>query len=149
MPLQERFVHNLKRYREQLGCTQEQLGTKLGTDRTVISRYERTSSRMNLERADMLARALDIDVRVLLETPVNKTLVHKPPGKPISSELVGAKVREVRTISALSQREIGDRIGMDRNHLSRIETKGADVAILLSTLEKLAQALGVKPTDLL
>ena len=150
MSLQERFVKNLRRYRDELGCSQEELGNRIGTDRTAISRYERTSSRMNLERADALARALDIDVRVLLDTPVDKRFVHRPPGKPVSSKLVGEKVRELRMAEGISQKAAGDRIGMDRNHIGRIEASGgATVVLQLATLEKLARAFGVKPTDLL
>ncbi|MEX3943339.1 helix-turn-helix domain-containing protein [Paraburkholderia sp. BR10937] len=150
MSLQERFIKNLKRYRESLGCSQEELGNRLGSDRTAISRYERTSSRMTIERADALARALDVDVRVLLDTPVEENLAHSPPGAPVSSKLVGQHVRDRRTVEQISQKEFGDRIGMDRNHVSRIEAaSGSAVAIRLATLEKLAAAFGIKPTDLL
>lgn len=151
MSLQERFVQNLRRYREQVQVSQEELGSRLGSDRTVISRYERTSSRMTLERADALARALEIDVRVLLDTPADKRIAHKPPGAPVSSKLVGQNVRSLRTAEKVSQKELGDRIGMDRNHVSRIEAVSGDttVALQLSTLEKLATAFGIKPSDLL
>ncbi|PVX82412.1 helix-turn-helix domain-containing protein [Paraburkholderia unamae] len=150
MSLQERFIKNLKRYREELGCSQEQLGNRLGSDRTAISRYERTSSRMTIERADALARALDVDVRVLLETPEDHPIAHRPPGSPISSKLVGQNVRDRRTAQHISQKELGDRVGMDRNHVSRIEASTSSAAALqLATLEKLAVAFGIKPTDLL
>jgi transcriptional regulator with XRE-family HTH domain len=150
MSLQERFIKNLKRYREAVGCSQEQLGNRLGSDRTAISRYERTSSRMTIERADALARALDVDVRVLLDTPEDRAIAHSPPGPPVSSRLVGQNVRDRRTAQDISQKELGDRIGMDRNHVSRIEgASGSAAALRLSTLEKLAAAFGIPPTDLL
>ncbi|WP_221311822.1 helix-turn-helix domain-containing protein [Paraburkholderia atlantica] len=150
MSLQERFIKNLKRYREAVGCSQEQLGNRLGSDRTAISRYERTSSRMTIERADALARALDVDVRVLLDTPEDRAIAHRPPGAPVSSKTVGQNVRNRRAAAQISQKELGDRIGMDRNHVSRIEgASGSAAALRLSTLEKLASALGIRPTDLL
>lgn len=105
---------------------------------------------MTLERADALARALDVDVRVLLDTPVDKRIAHKLPGAPVSSKLVGQNVRNLRTEEKISQKELGDRIGMDRNHISRIEaSSGSAAALQLTTLEKLAAAFGIKPTDLL
>lgn len=150
MSLQERFIKNLKRYRESLGCSQEELGNRLGSDRTSISRYERTSSRMTIERADALARALDIDVRVLLDTPEDRPISRKPPGAPVSSQLVGQNVHIRRTTERISQKEFGNRVGMDRNHVSRIEASTSPAAALqLTTLEKLAEAFGIKPTDLL
>ncbi|WP_415765502.1 helix-turn-helix domain-containing protein [Paraburkholderia sp. J10-1] len=150
MSLQERFIKNLKRHREARGCSQEELGNRLGSDRTAISRYERTSSRMTIERADALARALDVDVRVLLDTPEDQPIADRPPGDPVSSRLVGQNVRDRRTAQHISQKEFGDRVGMDRNHVSRIEASTSSAAALqLATLEKLAVAFGIKPTDLL
>ncbi|MDR5751360.1 MULTISPECIES: helix-turn-helix transcriptional regulator [unclassified Caballeronia] len=150
MTLQERFIRNLRRFREDLNWTQEQLGSAMGSDRTVIGRYERSSSRMNLERADELARALGVDVRALLESPTTGPIVRRPPGGPVSSRQVGAKVKMMREAEGITQQELGERIGMDRNHISRIEAQGDNVAALqLSTLERLAAALRVKPVDLL
>ncbi|NYH18775.1 helix-turn-helix domain-containing protein [Paraburkholderia bryophila] len=150
MTLQERFIRNLRRFREDLGWSQEQLGSAMGSDRAVIGRYERSSSRMNLERADELARALGLDVRVLLESPTTGEIVRRPPGAPVSSRLVGAKVKMMREAEGITQQELGQRIAMDRNHVSRIEAQGdKSAALLLSTLERLAAALGVKPVDLL
>ncbi|WP_051672717.1 helix-turn-helix domain-containing protein [Caballeronia glathei] len=150
MTLQERFIRNLKRFREDLDWTQEQLGSAMGSDRTVIGRYERSSSRMNLERADELARALGVDVRALLESPTTGEILRRPPGGPVSSRQVGAKVKMMREAEGITQQELGERIGMDRNHISRIEAQGGKVAALqLSTLERLAAALRVKPVDLL
>lgn len=149
MSLQERFVQNLRRYRLSLGCSQEELGNRLGSDRTVISRYERTSSRMTLERADALARGLDIDVRVLLDTPSDEEIIRVQPGKPVSSETVGEKVQQLRKAEGITQKDLGNRTGMDRNRISQIEASSGKVAALqLSTLERLAVAFGIKPTEL-
>jgi transcriptional regulator with XRE-family HTH domain len=150
MTLQERFIRNLKRFRVDLNWSQEQLGSAMESDRTVIGRYERSSSRMNLERADELARALGVDVRVLLESPTTGEIVRRPPSGPVSSRQVGAKVKLLREAEGITQQELGERIGMDRNHVSRIEAQGDKVAALqLSTLERLAAGLRVKPVDLL
>jgi transcriptional regulator with XRE-family HTH domain len=149
MPLHALFAHNLRRYREQLELSQEELGNRVGSDRTVISRYERTPPKLTLERAYALACALDIDLKVLLDTPVDKALVARPPSAPVTSAQVGANARALRDTQDLSQKDIGDRMGVDRNTISRIERTDQDSPELqLTTLEKLAAALGVKPTDM-
>ncbi|MFL9914701.1 helix-turn-helix transcriptional regulator [Paraburkholderia fungorum] len=151
MTLQERFARNLKRYREELGWSQEQLGSMVGSDRTAISRLERQRGKITLQRADTLATAMKIDVRVLLETPTTAPLRHRPPTDPISTAQIGAKVLELRTAEEISQKTLGSRVGIDRNLISRLEAPGQNqlAPVELSTLEKLATALHVKPTDLL
>jgi DNA-binding Xre family transcriptional regulator len=50
----------------------------------------------------------------------------------------------------ISQKTLGERVGIDRNHISRIEApNGPTPPLELATLERLAMALGVKPIDLL
>jgi transcriptional regulator with XRE-family HTH domain len=151
MTLQERFARNLKRYREELGWSQEQLGSLVGSDRTGISRLERQGGKITLQRAEALANALKIDVRVLLETSASAPLHPAPPGKPISTADIGAKILELRTAEGVSQKTLGARVGVDRNLISRLEAVGDNqlAPIELSTLEKLAAALRVRPTDLL
>ncbi|WP_420715684.1 helix-turn-helix domain-containing protein [Cupriavidus sp. D39] len=60
--------------------------------------------------------------------------------------VVGKAVRRHRETQGLSQRELGDRVGLDRNHVSRIEVGTTNIA--LDTLEKMANALGVTAEDL-
>jgi DNA-binding Xre family transcriptional regulator len=104
---------------------------------------------MTLERADALARALDIDVRVLFDTPIGNEIIRVQPGKPVSSETVGEKVQQLRKAEGITQKDLGDRTGLDRNRISQIEASSGKVAALqLSTLEKLAAAFGIKPTEL-
>ncbi len=150
MSLQERFARNLKRYREELGWSQEKLGSTIGSDRTGISRLERTFGNITIERAHALATAMGIDVRVLMDTPVGTPLLHQAPSSTVSSEAVGARVFQLRNAEEVSQKTLGDRVGLDRNHISRIEApKGRAAQIELATLEKIATALRVKPGDLL
>ncbi|RDJ98526.1 helix-turn-helix domain-containing protein [Paraburkholderia lacunae] len=151
MTLQERFARNLKRCREELGWSQEQLGSMVGSDRTGISRLERKAGKITLQRAEALATAMEMDVRILLETPVTASLHRRPPGDQTSTAQIGAKVLELRTAEGVSQKTLAARVGIDRNLISRLEAPGENqlAPIELSTLEKLATALRVKPTDLL
>jgi transcriptional regulator with XRE-family HTH domain len=60
---------------------------------------------------------------------------------------VGDNVRELRTLSALTQEELADRAGITATALSRIERNEAEPRP--STLRKLAAALGVEPRELI
>ena len=60
---------------------------------------------------------------------------------------VGDNVRELRTLSALTQEELADRAGITATALSRIECNEAEPRP--STLRKLAAALGVEPRELI
>jgi transcriptional regulator with XRE-family HTH domain len=150
MTLRERFARNLKRYRVELGWSQERLGNFIGADRTGISRLERTFGNPTLERADALATAMGIDVRVLMDTSVTAPLIRREPTGDVSSAAVGVRLAELRNAEGISQKTLGERVGIDRNHISRIEApNGPATPLELATLERLATALGVKPTDLL
>jgi transcriptional regulator with XRE-family HTH domain len=60
---------------------------------------------------------------------------------------VGDNVRELRTLSALTQEELADRAGITATALSRIERNEAEPRP--STLRKLAAALSVEPRELI
>lgn len=60
---------------------------------------------------------------------------------------VGNNVRELRTLSALTQAELASRVGITATALSRIERNEAEPRP--STLRKLATALGVEPSTLI
>ncbi|MDP9478071.1 MAG: helix-turn-helix domain-containing protein [Actinomycetota bacterium] len=60
---------------------------------------------------------------------------------------VGNNVRELRTLSALTQAELASRAGITATALSRIERNEAEPRP--STLRKLATALGVEPSTLI
>lgn len=62
-------------------------------------------------------------------------------------KLFGANVRLYREAVGISQAEVATRMGVDRAYVSLIE-RGEQNATLLSIWE-VAQALGVKPADLL
>ncbi|HLG89129.1 MAG TPA: helix-turn-helix transcriptional regulator [Alphaproteobacteria bacterium] len=61
--------------------------------------------------------------------------------------IFGANVRRYRLKATLSQEAVAERMGVDRAHVSSIERGAQNVTLL--TLWHLAEALGVKPADLL
>ena len=60
----------------------------------------------------------------------------------------GAKIKELRTISGMSQEELGKRVGVQRAAINKYET-GVVTNIPIATIEKLAEVFNVSPTYLL
>jgi len=56
-------------------------------------------------------------------------------------------LKDLRLRAALSQADLGKKAGVARTTITRLEQ--GDPNVLPSTLRKLAQALKVKPTDLI
>jgi transcriptional regulator with XRE-family HTH domain len=57
----------------------------------------------------------------------------------------GDKIKEYRLKRRLTQDELSQRVGIDRTHLSKIET--GKVKPSLSLLERIAKELGVAPRN--
>lgn len=62
-------------------------------------------------------------------------------------QVVGQRVRALRTKRGLSQEELGFESGLHRNYIGGIERGERNVAVV--NLARLAKALGVRPRDLL
>jgi transcriptional regulator with XRE-family HTH domain len=59
----------------------------------------------------------------------------------------GRVVRELREEQGLSQEELGNRTGLHRNHVGQVER--GELAPTLTSVEVLADALGVPPSELI
>lgn len=59
----------------------------------------------------------------------------------------GLAVRQLREQQALSQEELGIRTGLHRNHVGEIER--AELSPTLKSIELIAKALDVKPSELI
>jgi transcriptional regulator with XRE-family HTH domain len=59
----------------------------------------------------------------------------------------GIAVRQLRQERQLSQEELGHRTGLHRNHVGEIER--AELSPTLNSVEVLADALGVTPSELI
>lgn len=62
-------------------------------------------------------------------------------------KLFGANVRHFRLAAGLSQEAVAERMGVDRAYVSMIERGGQNATLL--SIHETAQALDVKPADLL
>ncbi len=138
--LRQTFANNLRKYRQLRELSQEAVAEIVGGDRTSISRIERVAPNLALDKVILLAKALDVSAaQMLAEDPAARRT--DPPPRFKEVRRIGDAVRACRLESGLSQRELGDLAGLDRNHISRVETDTTNLA--LDTLEKITDALGV------
>ena len=70
------FASNLKRYRLQLGLSQEEFADKAGLHRTYISAVEREKRSIAIDNIEKIAMALEIDA-YLLFVEVNHNMTTK------------------------------------------------------------------------
>ena len=61
---------------------------------------------------------------------------------------MGERIKALRTQQGLTQEELGEKVGVKKSAIYKYET-GLVVNLKRSTIEKLAKALGVKPTYLM
>ena len=61
---------------------------------------------------------------------------------------VGQKIRQARIARGLTQEELGNLVGLQKSAIAKYEN-GRVVNIKRSTLQKLAQALGLRGSDLI
>lgn len=61
------FGGNVRRYRQELGISQEQLAVSAGVDRKTINRVEQGVHSVRLDNVWLIADALEVDVRDLFD----------------------------------------------------------------------------------
>jgi len=66
--LRKVFGHNLRRHREALGISQEDLAEKAGLHRTYIGSVERGERNVSIDNMDRLAAAIGSTIQKLLES---------------------------------------------------------------------------------
>jgi len=148
--LAETFAEQVRLLREGAKLSQEALGDRLGLDRTVISRIERTRPNLTMARAAAIAEALGASVSQVLRQAEAKDVDVEPLEREPAEELLQRIPRSLkarREQSELSQRQLADRMGVDRNWVSAVESGRENVT--LGTIERFAKALGCEPIELL
>jgi transcriptional regulator with XRE-family HTH domain len=137
--LAELFVTDMRRRRQAMGLSQQALGDRVGLDRNAISRIERGAPNLSLLSAADIARAL--------ETTLSSMLGGESQSHRNKVQAFGSRVRELRAARGWNQRELAERVGVDRNWVSAVESGKQNVS--LQTLRKFADAFAVAPTELL
>ena len=67
MDIRKVFAANLKRYRGEVGLSQEQLALRADVDRTYVSSLERCVYAASIDVVDRLATVLGVEASVLLQ----------------------------------------------------------------------------------
>lgn len=63
------------------------------------------------------------------------------------SNIIGERIKYLRTLADMSQEELGNRVGVQRAAINKYE-KGSVTNIPIATIEKIAQTFDVSPTYL-
>lgn len=69
MPARQRVAWHIRRQREVLGISQEELAGRAGLHRTYVGSVERAERNVSVDNIERLARALGLDVADLLTVP--------------------------------------------------------------------------------
>lgn len=70
--LRESFANNVRKKRNELGISQENLAFMCGLHRTYISDIERATRNVSIDNIEKIARAFKISPSKLLEQEVNR-----------------------------------------------------------------------------
>ena len=62
-----KLAENVKKFRIQKGLTREELSLMIGVDNSYISKLERKSVNITIDRLSIIAKALDVEVYELVK----------------------------------------------------------------------------------
>lgn len=138
--LPELFAREMRLRRQALGLSQQALGEKVGLDRNAVSRIERFAPNLAVATAADIAVALGTSLQAM----IGGTDSESPPS---NAHAFADKVRTLRETKGWNQRELAERLCVDRNWVSAVELSKRNVT--LQTLQKFARAFDLAPVDLL
>ena len=134
------FAAEMRRRRDELGLAQEELGARLGLDRNSVSRLERGSPNISLEKALAIAKALNVSLSSMLGDQT-------PSSDDVLTASFGERVRLLRTELELNQRQLAARMDVDRNLVSGIESGTRSPT--LRTVQLYCEGLNAPPSRIL
>jgi transcriptional regulator with XRE-family HTH domain len=117
----------LRRLREERGLSLNELSRKSGVSAAHLSEIERSLSTPSLKTLEKLAQVINVPTSQLFPTNEEETL--------------GQKVRRLRETMGLTQKELGDMIGITDSMITQIETDRTQPSI--KVLNNLGKSLGV------
>ena len=79
-PLRKVLAENLRRYRANLGLSQESLADEAGLHRTFVGAVERSERNISLDNIEKLAGALTVSPYELLRPKADPLIVRPTPG---------------------------------------------------------------------
>jgi len=117
----------LRRLREERGLSLNELSRKSGVSAAHLSEVERSLSTPSLKTLEKLAQVINVPTSQLF--PINE------------EETLGQKVRRLRETMGLTQKDLGDMIGITDSMITQIETDRTQPSI--KVLNNLGKSLGV------
>lgn len=117
----------LRFYREERGMSISELGRQAGLSAAHLSEIERSLATPSLKTLEKLSQVLDIPTGSLLPADLDETM--------------GQKVRRLREAMGITQKELGEMLGVSYSMITQIETDRAQPS--LKTLNNLADIFGI------
>ena len=128
------FGQRLQYVRRMRGMTQAELAEKTGLFQSEISRFEMVQARPSLENIRLLAKAL-ITTSDYLRGRENQVKV-------LMTNKFGKKLRHFRSLRGMTQKELAERIGLNRSIITYWENGRSYPS--LENIQQLAKALAVE-----
>ncbi|HNX28012.1 MAG TPA: helix-turn-helix transcriptional regulator [Syntrophomonadaceae bacterium] len=117
----------LRFYREERGLSISELGRQAGLSAAHLSEIERSLATPSLKTLEKISQVLDIPTGSLLPADLDETL--------------GQKVRRLREAMGITQKELGEMLGVSCNMITQIETDRTQPS--LKVLNNLADLFGI------
>jgi len=117
----------LRFYREERGMSISELGRQAGLSAAHLSEIERSLATPSLKTLEKISQVLDVPTGSFLPADLDETL--------------GQKVRRLREAMGITQKELGEMLGVSYSMITQIETDRAQPS--LKTLNNLADIFGI------
>jgi transcriptional regulator with XRE-family HTH domain len=117
----------LRRLREERGLSLNELSRRSGVSAAHLSEIERSLSTPSLKTLDKLAQMIDVPTSQLFPINIEETL--------------GQKVRRLRETMGLTQKDLGEMVGVSDSMITQIETDRTQPS--LKILNNMGKSLGV------
>ena len=129
---------NLVALRKRKGLTRQALADKANVSVRQLARIEKAPSRVRQTTLDRLARALDVDVKVLTgEQPL--PAADEGAG---SFEIDPESLKALRSAKGWSRSQLADRSRVSKRQLARLESAHSPVSVRMTTFKRIVEALG-------
>ena len=117
----------LRFYREERGLSLNELGRQAGLSAAHLSEIERSLATPSLKTLEKISQVLDVPTGSLLPTDMEETL--------------GQKVRRLREAMGITQKELGEMLGVSYSMITQLETDRTQPS--LKILNNMADIFGI------
>lgn len=119
--------------------SQKEIAICCGVSQPTVSEWISGRKNPSLENLTKLSRYLDISIDCILGENSEEQK---------ESSLIGEKIKNARLSKGYTQEELGQMIGVQKSAIAKYES-GRVVNIKRSTIQKLSDILGIRPSELI